>query len=218
MVTDENRIAILDHGYIELQSVSGDDMAIVQAARTSYLGDSKGTVQDKKLLLALMKRGHTTPFEMVQFKFRIKAPILVFRQWMRHRTWSYNEMSRRYSDAPPEFYIPSEWRGQSTDDKQMSDGDAISQTESLMEYCTDGVARYNAALEAGVAREMARMFLPINMYSVVVGSVNAHNLMRFLRLRMDSHAQWEIRQYANAIFEMFKKELPWTAEGFLSDE
>jgi thymidylate synthase (FAD) len=209
------KIEVLNNGFVELVEVLGNDLAIVNAARTSYVGDSKGDVLDKKLLFYLMKQKHTTPFEMVQFKFRVKAPIFVVRQWFRHRTWSYNEMSRRYSDAPPEFYYPDVWREQSETNKQGSSGVGLeSFSAELNGFCELGVAKYDACLDVGIAKEMARFFLPINMYTIFVGSVNAHNLMRFLKLRMDMHAQYEIRLYANAIYEMFEAQLPWTAEAY----
>lgn len=219
---------VLDKGFVELVDmmphhsigVSGD-LAIVNAARTSYLGESKGAEADRKLLEYLMYNGHTTPFEMVQFKFLVKAPIFVVRQWMRHRTWSYNEQSRRYSDDEPEFYIPGEydWRLQSTTNKQGSAGMAATYTPELEVYCRAGLDLYNQALADGVAREQARMFLPVNMYTTFIGSVDAHNLMGFMRQRMSEHAQYEIRVYAQAIYtNFFKPALPWTAAAFESAE
>jgi thymidylate synthase (FAD) len=214
------KIPLLDNGYIELLDVMPKenlDLAVVNAARVSYLGESKGEEADWKLLRYLYEHKHTTPFEQVQFKWRVKCPIFVARQWMRHRTWSYNEQSRRYSDDTPEFYIPRAWRVQSQSNKQGS-GDIHAYSgdfwSSLTVYCDDGLERYEEAIAAGVAREMARMFLPVNMYTTFVGSVNAHNLMRFLRLRMDEHAQYEIRVYANAMFDIFSELMPETAKLF----
>lgn len=231
-------IDILDKGYIELLDImprENADLAVINAARVSYLEESKGdTLADKKLLRYLYEHRHTTPFEQVQFKFRIKCPIFVARQWMRHRTWSYNEQSRRYSDAEPQFYYPEEWRRQDFIDKQGSITGAFTDevlaktstriygrnkyltlSEMLEGHCLTAVRFYNAYLAAGISREMARMFLPVNMYTTFVGSVNAHNLMRFLRLRMDKHAQYEIRVYAEAIFDdIFSVVMPWTAKLF----
>jgi thymidylate synthase (FAD) len=214
------RVTVLDRGWIELQDLMGDDLAIVNAARVSFLGESKGTGHDRKLLFYLVQHRHTTPFEMVEFKFRVKCPIIVARQWMRHRTFSYNELSRRYTSEDIDFYIPTVWRLQSTDNKQASAGEldapeAAKLTAALQSYSEQALALYNQALESGVAREMARMFLPHNLYTQFIAKVDAHNLMHFLRLRMAPDAQYEIRQYAWAIYEhFFKPALPWTAEAF----
>ncbi len=118
-------VDVLDKGWIELQDVMGDDTAIVNAARVSYLGESKGPDRDKKLLFYLLQHRHTTPFEMVEFKFRVKCPIIVARQWLRHRTFSVNEISRRYSSEEIDFYIPDTWRTQSDSNKQASGADSI---------------------------------------------------------------------------------------------
>jgi len=207
---------VLDKGYVELQSVMGNDLAIVNAARTSFLGESKGAEKDKKLLMYLMKHRHTTPFEHVVFKFRVKAPVVVWWHWVRHRTQSYNFQSGRYVKHDDEFYVPSEWRLQSKDNKQGSDGvyDG-SFTVSLLAHYRRSYLLYEEALDKGIAKEQARLFLPAwGIYYTGVCTVNAHNLMGWLRLRMANDAQYEIRQYAYAIYEIFKKELPWTAEGF----
>ncbi|HEX3051547.1 MAG TPA: FAD-dependent thymidylate synthase [Aggregatilineaceae bacterium] len=214
------RIPVLDKGWVELQDWMGDDLAIVNAARVSFLGESKGDERDKKLLFYLMQHRHTTPFEMVEFKFRVKCPIIVARQWMRHRVFSFNEVSRRYTSEAIEFYIPSVWRTQSSDNKQASAGEldqeaAHKLTAALESYSQQALALYHEALEAGVAREMARLFLPHNLYTEFIAKIDAHNLMHFLRLRMAPDAQYEIRQYAWAIYEhLFKPALPWTAEAF----
>lgn len=214
-----NSKQVLGNGFVELQEVFGDDMAIVNAARVSYLGDSKGPDRDKKLLFYLMRNHHTSPFEMVQLRWRIKCPLFVARQWMRHRTWSYNEVSRRYTDESIEFYYPEEWRYQDNKNRQGSAGvwdmdlSAI-YTKELREHCEESMRRYTAMLNEGVAREMARMVLPVNLMTTFVASVNAHNFMRFLDLRLDEHAQWEIRQYAQVMLEMFEDELPWTGEAY----
>jgi thymidylate synthase (FAD) len=214
------RVAVLDKGYVELQDLMGDDLAIVTAARVSFLGESKGAERDKKLLFYLLQHRHTTPFEMVEFKFRVKCPILVARQWMRHRMFSYNELSRRYTSEAIDFYIPAAWRLQAADNKQASagelSGEAVERlTAALIAHSEQSLVLYQQALDAGVAREMARAFLPHNLYTQFIAKIDAHNLMHFLRLRMAPDAQWEIRQYAWAIFEhCFKPALPWTAEAF----
>lgn len=253
--------SVLDKGYIELidymphpaTGVSGD-LAIVNAARVSFMGQTKGEDADKKLLFYLLKHQHTSPFEQVQFKFRVKAPVLVWWQWVRHRTFhfqSINSQSGRYTPfREDEFYFPREWRAQSADNKQGSEGVISEQRERLIyaratlnfpdnhwlatEFLRDEdeddptlsqvLARYNRLgyqiyeklLESGVAKEQARLFLPgFGVYYTWVISVDALNLMNFLRLRMADDAQWEIRQYADIIYkEMFKPLLPWTAEAF----
>ena len=223
------RVSVLDKGWIELvdlmphpQSGVSPDLAIVNAARTSFLGESKGEQADKKLLFYLMKHHHTTPFEMVEFKFRIYAPLITYWQWVRHRTWSFNSSSGRYVEFDEgEFYVPTQWRLQSANNKQASDGTLSDEasthlTEQLVEHYAVSYRLYETALEQGVSREMARFFLPgFNVYYTWVAKVDAHNLMSFLRLRMASDAQLEIREYATAIYEhFFKPSLPWTAEAF----
>ncbi len=215
------RVPVLDKGWIELQSMMGDDNAIVAAARTSFLGESKGPEKDKRLLFYLMRNRHTSPFEMVEFKFRVRCPVVCWWQWVRHRTWSYNLESARYHEMADEFYAPSEWRGQSVSNKQASAGtidaaDADELAALLPQHYERCYALYQNALERGVAREIARLFLPgFALYYTGVAKTDAHNLMHFLSLRMAPDAQYEIRQYALAIYEhFFKPALPWTAEAF----
>lgn len=213
-------IPLLDKGYVELQDFMGDDLSIVNAARVSFLGESKGDIKDKKLLNYLLRHAHTSPFEMVEFKLRVKCPLFVARQWMRHRVWNYNEVSRRYTSEELDFYIPETWRLQSTDNKQCSSGDAEQQmqaqfTQQMQQHVEQALNTYNKMIDAGIAREQARMVLPQNMYTTFVGKVDGHNLMHFMKLRMDEHAQYEIRVYADAIYEhFFKAVLPWSAEAF----
>lgn len=216
------RIDVLDKGWIELQDLMGDDLAIVNAARASFLGESKGPEKDKKLLFYLMEHRHTTPFEMVEFKFRVRAPLVTWWQWVRHRTASYNAQSGRYSPfAEGDFYVPAEWRLQAADNKQASEGiltgpQGEQLTADLVAHYARGFELYEQALSQGVAREMARLFLPgFAVYYTWIVKTDAHNLMHFLHLRMAPEAQYEIRVYAQAIFEhFFKTTLPWTAEAF----
>lgn len=216
------RVPVLDKGWIELQDLMGDDLAIVNAARVSFLGESKGTEKDKKLLFYLLQHRHTSPFEQVEFKFRVRAPLVTWWQWVRHRTWSVNAQSGRYTPFEEgDFYVPDAWRLQSPDNKQASLGEldadrAADLTNKLVEHYERSFQLYQEALQAGIAREMARMFLPgFAVYYTWVVKVDAHNLMHFLRLRMAPDAQYEIRAYAWAIFEhFFKPALPWTAEAF----
>lgn len=216
------RVAVLDKGWIELQDLMGDDNAIVAAARTSFLGESKGPEKDKRLLFYLLRHRHTTPFEMVEFKFRVRAPVVTWWQWVRHRTFSFNAQSGRYTPFDEDdFYEvePDAWRRQSPSNKQASEGlveDAGWLSEALQRHYDQGYQLYRQALEAGVAREQARLFLAgFGVYYTWVAKVDAHNLMHFLKLRMAPDAQYEIRVYAQAIYEhFFKPALPWTAEAF----
>ena len=223
------RIDVLDKGFIELidlmphpnTDVSGD-LAIVNAARVSFLGESKGDERDKRLLFYLLRNRHTSPFEMVEFKFRVRAPLVTWWQWVRHRTWNMNAQSGRYTPFEEnDFYVPDVWRKQSKDNKQASEGEVDPETsaqltEQLLAHYDEGYKLYENALEAGVSKEMARLYLPgFSVYYTWVTKVDAHNLMHFLRLRMASDAQYEVRVYAHAIYEhFFKAALPWTAEAF----
>ncbi len=224
------RVGVLDKGWIELvdmmphpdSDISGD-LAIVNAARVSFLGESKGDDRDKKLLFYLLRNRHTSPFEMVEFKFRVRAPLVTWWQWVRHRTWNMNAQSGRYTPfQESDFYIPDVWRKQSTDNKQASEGvlDELENddlTGKLLAHYDEGYRLYSEALDKGVSKEMARLFLPgFSVYYTWVTKIDAHNLMQFLRLRMARDAQYEIRVFAAAIHEhFFKPALPWTAEAFV---
>lgn len=223
------RVDVLDKGWIELvdlmphpnAEVSGD-LAIVNAARVSFLGESKGDSADKKLLFYLLRNHHTSPFEMVEFKFRVRAPLITWWQWARHRTWNFNAQSGRYTPFEEnDFYVPDVWRRQSKDNKQASEGQVdtdenIVLTNDLIKHYEEGYRLYEKALTAGVSREMARLYLPgFSVYYTWVTKIDAHNLMHFLRLRMASDAQYEIRVFADVIYDaFFKPALPWTAEAF----
>lgn len=224
------RVHVLDKGWIELvdmmphpdSDISGD-LAIVNAARVSFLGESKGPERDKKLLFYLLRNRHTSPFEMVEFKFRVRAPLVTWWQWVRHRTWNMNAQSGRYTPfQESDFYVPDIWRKQSEDNKQASEGalDALANDEltaKLLEHYEAGYRLYTEALNRGVSKEMARLFLPgFSVYYTWVTKIDAHNLMRFLRLRMARDAQYEIRVFAAAIYkDFFVPALPWTAEAFV---
>ncbi|MCC6905202.1 MAG: FAD-dependent thymidylate synthase [Anaerolineae bacterium] len=217
-----------DKSWLELQDIMpgaaagvSPDVSIVNAARVSFLGESKGSEQDKKLLFYLLRNQHTSPIEQVEFRFRVRAPVVVWWQWTRHRTWHYNLQSGRYSPfAEDDFYIPRTWRLQSASNKQGSEGifgaeDNARYTNILGEIAERSFALYAEALEAGMAKEQARLFLPAwTSYYIAVCKVDAWNLMHFLRLRMAPDAQWEIRQYANAIHSIFREVMPWSAEAF----
>jgi thymidylate synthase (FAD) len=223
------KINILNSGFIELldlmphpQTGISGDLAIVNAARVSFLGESKGQEADKKLLFYLMRNRHTSPFEMVEFKFRLCAPLITYWQLVRHRTANINMQSGRYTPfEEDDFYVPSVWRKQSKSNKQASEGELEFEqnnalTEQLIKHYEQSYKLYKEALDLGVSKEMARLFLPgFSVYYTCVWKMDAHNLMHFLQLRMASDAQYEIRVYAQAIYEhFFKPALPWTAEAF----
>ncbi len=225
--TDDNEAAtnryaaVLDHGFVRLvEGPQTGDMAVVRAARVSYGTPSKGEDADKKLIAYLLSHDHGSPFEMAVFQFHVKVPILVMRQWIRHRVASYNEISFRYTEAPDVFYIPDKFRTQDAKNRQGS----IQTAEFDHGYARQVVEKssqaayawYQSLLTAGVAREMARMVLPVNIYTEFYWMVNARALMNFLSLRCEDHAQWETRQFANAIAVMFAHEMPWTYEAFVA--
>ncbi|NJL56442.1 FAD-dependent thymidylate synthase [bacterium] len=170
----------------------------------------------------LLRNAHTSPFEMVEFKFRVHAPLVTWWQWARHRTWSYNAQSGRYTPfEEDDFYVPEVWRRQSKDNKQASEGAVLPEENDLLNdklraHYEAGFRHYQEALDTGVARELARLFLPgFSVYYTWIAKTDAHNLMHFLRLRMAADAQHEIRVYAQAIYEhFFRPALPWTAEAF----
>lgn len=212
-------IDCLDHGFIRLVDSMGDDQAIVQAARTSYGEGTKGDEADKKLIDYLYKNRHTSPFEMVEFKFHAKMPMFVARQWVRHRTANINEVSARYTQLTDDYYVPDSWRKQdkvnrqgSTDDISEHQGKVCD--ERLMDVCDLAFERYEELISFGVAREQARMILPVNWYTEWYWKCDLHNILNFLRLRLDSHAQYEIRVYAEAMLELIAPIVPWTLESF----
>lgn len=220
------KIDLLDHGYALLTDHMGNDLSIVRNARVSHnaawrTGDDAG--KDEKLIHYLMQHRHTTPFEAVTFTFEIKAPIFVFRQWHRHRTQSYNEVSARYTELPEEFYIPAEEHVgvQSAATKQARDMNlhnapvAKDFRSALQRHCESGFNLYKTALARGVPREVARLFLSFNTYSKMCATMNLHNLFHFLGLRLDSHAQYEIRVYAEAMLQLIKPIVPIAVKAFL---
>ena len=213
-------IPVLDKGYVRLIDWSGSDQRIVEAARISYNSPSKGEEQDKKLLQYLWKHKHTSPFEQCAITFNIRLPLFVQGQLVRHRTQKLNQMSLRYTEAIDDFYIPQEWRTQDVKNKQGGLSDIISDninmalSEELEEYCEASFKYYNHLLKDGVCREMARMVLPQNLYTEVYTQFDLSNLLHFFTLRRDEHSQWEIREYANAMYDIFKELFPWTHEAF----
>lgn len=220
-------IQVLDKGFVRLVDYMGDDRRIVQAARVSYGQGTKTEAEDRALIQYLMRNAHTSPFEQVQFSFHCKMPVFVARQLVRHRTAKLNEISGRYSVMKEEFYVPEPGRfqKQSADNKQGSSiqligdpeeyvgGPAYAQESMVLEHC--GAYRcYEEYLEMGMAKELARINLPLSLYTEWYWTIDLHNLFHFLRLRMDSHAQWEIQEYARAKYELIKPIVPWACAAF----
>jgi len=215
-------IPCLDKGFVRLVDVMGSDAAIVQAARVSYGAGTKQVSEDRGLIRYLMRHLHTTPFEMVEFKFHVKLPIFVARQWIRHRTANVNEYSGRYSEMKDEFYVPelSQVRAQSTSNKQGREEQAFAEEDAMR--ITNGMrstqerqyAEYLQLLDTGLAREIARINLPVSNYTEWYWKIDLHNLFHFLRLRIDAHAQYEIRVYASAMAEIVKQIVPFAWEAF----
>lgn len=228
-------IPVLDHGFIRVIDYMGDDAAIVQAARVSYGRGTKQVSQDKGLINYLMRHWHSTPFEMCEIKFHVKLPIFVARQWIRHRTANVNEYSARYSIMDKEFYIPdaSQLAPQSKKNHQGRGGDTLSAAESarVLEILKgDSEQVYDHYMELmgisddpsgasdhqpqGIARELARMNLTLNYYTQWYWKIDLHNLMHFLMLRADPHAQYEIRAYADEMIKIVEKWVPFAFDAF----
>jgi len=208
---------VLDSGFVRLIDFMGGDARVLDSARVTFGSVSKGEERDRRLIDYLLAHAHLSPFEHSTFQFQIKCPIFVARQWMRHRWGSYNEVSARYTEVKEEFYIPEKFRAQDKVNKQGSVAADLPQEKLLETYRAtlhQSYQAYHALIEAGVAREMARMALPVSQYTQFYWTLNARSLMNFLSLRTDGHAQYEIRVYADAIGEMFRAKMPWTHESF----
>jgi len=207
-------INVLNHGSVRLVEHMGSDLSIVRSARVSYNADWREGGDDTKLIDYLVKNRHTSPFESVCFTFEVKAPIFVFRQWHRHRTWSFNEVSARYSELPEEFYIPevSQITTQSKSNKQMrTDAEhpqSIHIQDMISAQCKGAFWTYHEMLRLGCPRELARGVLPVNTFSRMFATVDLHNLAHFLKLRLHEHAQYEIRVYAQAMLELIEPVAP----------
>lgn len=217
------KITVLDKGFVRLADSMGGDLAIVRSARVSYAADwraGEDEGSDAKLIRYLWKNGHTSPFEAVEMTFEVKAPIFVLRQWHRHRTWSYNEVSARYTKLEEDFYIPSTANitTQSKDNKQARTEEQHHNADHMQvrisEAYDSAMADYLWLLHSGCPRELARMILPVGAYSRMFAKVDLLNLFRFLKLRMHTHAQWEIRQYANALYSLAKTVAPVACAAF----
>ena len=217
----EDAIKCLDKGFVRLVDSMGGDDAIVQAARVSYGKGTSKVSQDRGLIRYLMRHRHTTPFEMVEFKFHCKMPIFVARQWVRHRTANINEYSLRYSEARDEFYYPDpkHIQLQSALNKQGRAGKIPKKlTDKVIQYFKEISERsfemYQELNEAGLARELIRAILPVNLYTEWYWKNDLHNLLHFIRLRSDSHAQYEIRVFSDAMAEAVQKVAPFAWEAY----
>ncbi len=216
------RADVLDRGFVRLVDAMGDDSAIVQAARVSYGKGTKTVREDRALIRYLMRRRHTSPFEMVEFKFHVKLPIFVARQWIRHRTANVNEYSGRFSEMPEEYYMPDpeQLRLQSVVNKQGRSEEKIPDSEvpeiaqTFKESQKKQYEDYSTLLNKGLARELARINLPLSIYTQWYWKIDLHNLLHFLKLRLDPRAQYEIRVYAEKMLEMIKPFVPHTIEAF----
>lgn len=209
------KVDVLDHGFVRLVDSMGGDLSVARAARVSYdaawrAGEDHGS--DARLIRYLWKNHHTSPFEAVTLTFEVKAPIFVFRQWHRHRTWSYNEVSARYSELPEQFYVPrADMIGtQSASNKQMREigGENNEAAALIAESCAASFRQYHILIKQGVPRELARSVLPVATYSHMFATVDLLNLMKFLTLRCHEHAQHEIRVYADAMRELARTVAP----------
>ena len=214
------KFSVLDDGFVCLVDCMGDDSSVVQAARVSYGEGTKRVSDDRTLIRYLLRHRHTTPFEMAELKILVRVPMDCWRQWIRHRTANVNEYSTRYSVAidSAQATPPDEWRTQAENNRQgsagfLEEGDEL--TEAEREFQASARALYQARLDRGVAREQARKDLPLCTYTEAYWKIDLHNLLHFLALRMDSHAQWEIRQYATTLGEQIVKPLfPMVWEAF----
>ena len=216
---------VLDHGFVRVIDYMGDDAAICQAARVSYGKGTKSVQNDEGLIRYLMRHWHSTPFEMCEIKLHVKLPVFVARQWIRHRTANVNEYSARYSILDREFYIPEPdaLAAQSVVNNQ-GRGEALSgaEAERVLRYLRDDAARcydhYEEMISSddqqGLARELARMNLPANIYTQWYWKVDLHNLLHFLHLRADAHAQYEIRVYADEICKIVADWVPFAFSAF----
>lgn len=228
IVNDANYIPVLDSGFVGLVDVMGDDALIARAARVSYGAGTKTVREDTGLIRYLMKHEHTSPFEMVEFLFHIKMPIFVARQHIRHRTASVNEYSGRYSEMSGEFYLPEKHRlqGQDQVNKQGSAGqlDSFDQTdiwEQMQRHQAESLRLYKKLLEPratsngqSLSRELARLVLPVSNYTEMYWKIDLKNLLHYVRLRDDAHAQWEIQQYGQALAHFVQQRCPIAYQAF----
>ncbi|MGI5173082.1 FAD-dependent thymidylate synthase [Treponema sp. OMZ 840] len=218
----DKEFKVHNHGFVRLVDYMGSDSRIVQSARVSYGAGTKTVREDAALIDYLLRHDHTSPFEQVVLTFHIKMPIFVARQWIRHRTARVNEISGRYSVMSDEFYIPAEndVAKQSCDNKQGRSEEAVSSSftdmliSSLKKGQKDSYADYTKLIDEGAARELARVNLPLSLYTEMYWQMDLHNLFHFLRLRLDAHAQKEIRDYAAVLLEICRAVAPLAVLSF----
>ena len=218
----DKEIKVLDHGFVRLVDYMGTDERIVQAARVSYGAGTKTVRQDAGLIDYLLRHEHTSPFEHVVLEYHCKMPIFVARQWIRHRTARVNEISGRYSVMTDECYLPPEEqiRYQSTDNKQGRSTEEVPPAfrkkvlDMLLADQQSVYASYDHLIQDGLARELARINLPLSLYTEWYWQIDLHNLFHFLRLRLDAHAQWEIREYARVIADTARAVAPMAYQSF----
>ncbi len=223
------KVHCLDHGFVKLidcmpavlpDGEDSADYAIAEAARCSYQRGTKSINDDKALIRYLIRHNHSSPLEMVEFKFHLKMPLFVARQWLRHRTASLNELSGRYSEMPDEYYIPplDEMRTQGITNKQGSESSLVDNPQdvagTLQQSCSDSFTNYEKCLDSGLARELSRVILPLSTYTELYWKIDLKNLLHLLNLRCDSHAQKEIRVFADAILELITPIVPHTIEAW----
>ncbi|HMR32563.1 MAG TPA: FAD-dependent thymidylate synthase [Geminicoccaceae bacterium] len=220
-------LPVLDHGFVRVVDYMGDDGAIVQAARVSYGQGTRHVSSDRGLINYLMRHRHTSPFEMCELKLHVKLPIFVARQWIRHRTANVNEYSARYSVVEDQVYLPepAQMAAQARTNRQgrgeaLPEATATAFRERLRQGAADAFAAYRDMLQGegdeapGLARELARIGLPLNTYSEWYWKTDLHNLLHFIGLRADSHAQYEIRAYAEVLQDIVRRWVPLTAAAF----
>ena len=216
------KIDVLDFGYVRLLNADGRDIDVVRAARVSYNAEPREGDEDKdaKLINYLWRNKHTSPFEMVSFKFEVKAPLFVLRQWHRHRTWSYNEVSARYTELDNDFYIPAidQITTQHNHNKQMrsdEENPLSSNIQRLMHINNQAAFDlYQNLLNMNCPRELARTILPVSTYSRMIAKTDLSNLFKFITLRNHEHAQYEIRVYAEAMLQLIEPFVPNCVEAF----
>lgn len=220
----DKEFPVLDKGFVRLVDYFGGDQRIVQSARVSYGEGTKTVSQDGALIDYLLRHQHTSPFEQVVMTFHVKMPIFVARQWVRHRTGRMNEVSGRYSIMKEEFYVPAEDKvsPQSSNNKQGRADEAFDK-DSACQIINDlesgqkaAYENYSKLIDKGLAREIARINLPLSLYTEFYWQMDLHNLFHFLKLRLDSHAQYEIRVYAQTMLEICKKVAPMATESFVN--
>lgn len=216
MINIYDQINVLNLGHVRLVEVMGNDNSIVQSARVSYGKGITTPEKDERLIRYLMKNEHWTPFEQVELKWHIKLPIFVARQWIRTRTASVNEISGRYTELKNEYFVPLFWRKQNLENKQGS-ADVFTDEKLKGEYtdmCENIFKFYNKLLDVGVSKELARIILPVSTYTEWYWKIDLRNLFNFLKLRLDEHAQEEIRMYGLAMERIVKEVVPVAYKAF----